>query len=479
MKRPYNSLPKECMLLSTRYLLIVVLVPLATKAQVTASVSGTVVDAFGGAVAGATITVTSLEIGSQRRTITDASGNFSVLALPLGPTEVRAEKAGFKPVDRAGIMLEVDQNARVDFRLELGQSVWQVNVSERAPIVNTTTESVAGLVGENEVKDLPLNGRSFDNLITLNPGAIDFTLKSAGTSTSNGNTFSVDGRRPMDNIFLLNGIEYTGSSQLADTPGGASGELLGIDAVREFNILTDTYPAEYGKRAGAQISVVTQSGTNAAHGRLFEFIRNSDLDARNFFDRGFVPPFRRNQFGGALGGPVKKNRLFLFGNYEGFRQSLSESSVSEVPDQSARLGLLPNPSGVYTRVSNLNPAMLKYFALWPQANGAELLSNGQPTGIALAYNNPRQSIREDFGTTRGDYAISERDTLTAAYTIDDGTNLTPAADPLFASELILLSQVASLQETHVYEVVCVNEHLGNSNRLFEKTVHGLVVAIAK
>src|SRR4029077_12737841 len=127
--------------------------------------------------------------------------------------------------------------------------------------------------------------------------------------------FSVAGRRPLENLFLLNGIEYTGSSQLADTPGGVSGYLLGIDAVREFNVETDTYGAEYGKRAGAQVNVVTQSGTNALHGTLFEFLRNSALDARNFFDQGFVPPFRRNQFGGALGGPLKKDRLFLFGNY--------------------------------------------------------------------------------------------------------------------------------------------------------------------
>ena len=428
----------------------------AARAQVTASVSGTVEDASGSAVGGATITVTSLETGGRRQTVTDASGSYSVSALPLGRTEVRAEKVGFKPVERTGITLELDQNAKVNFRLEIGELVSQVTVSEQAPIVNTTTEPVAGLVGENQVKELPLNGRSFDNLITLNPGAINFTLKSAGTSTSNGNTFSVDGRRPMDNIFLLNGIEYTGSSQLADTPGGASGELLGVDAVREFNILSDTYSAQYGKRAGAQIIVATQSGTNFVHGSLFEFLRNSDLDARNFYDRGFVPPFRRNQFGGALGGPIRKNRLFLFGNYEGFRQALAVSSVSEVPDQFAREGLLPNASGIYTPVSKLNPAMLKYFALWPEANGPELLANGLPSGTALSYNNPHQSVNEDFGTARGDYAIGDRDTLTSAYTIDHGTNLTPAADPLFASNLILVSQVASVQETHVFSPQMLN-----------------------
>jgi hypothetical protein len=428
----------------------------AARAQVTAAISGVVEDASGSAIEGAAISVTSLETGSRRQAATNASGYYSVLALPLGPTEVHAEKAGFKPVDRTGIKLQVDENATINFSLEIGAFVSQVNVDEQAPVVNTSTASVAGLVGENQVKDLPLNGRSFDNLITLNPGAINFTLKSAGTSTSDGNTFSVDGRRPMDNIFLLNGIEYTGSSQLADSPGGASGELLGIDAVREFNILTDTYSAEYGKRAGAQISVVTQSGTNALHGTIFEFLRNSDLDARNFFDRAFVPPFRRNQFGGALGGPIKKNRLFLFGNYEGFRQALALSSVSEVPDQFAQKGLLPNSSGVYARVPKLNPAMLKYLVLWPQANGPELLSNGRPTGIALSYNNPHQSIHEDFGTSRGDYSIGDKDTLTAAYTIDDGTNLTPTADPLFATYLLLTSQVVSLQETHVFSPEALN-----------------------
>ena len=162
-------------------------------------------------------------------------------------------------------------------------------------------------------------------------------MKSPNTSTSNGNTFSVAGRRTGENIFLLNGIEYTGSSQLALTPGGASGYLLGIDAVREFNVLTDTYSAEYGKRAGAQVSVVTQSGTNQFHGSIFEFLRNSAMDSPGPFDQGTVPPFKRNQFGASAGGPLKKDRLFSFGNYEGFRQSLNASSVSVVPDSGRRL----------------------------------------------------------------------------------------------------------------------------------------------
>src|ERR1041385_2612018 len=144
--------------------------------------------------------------------------------------------------------------------------------------------------------------------MTLNPGTINYTYKSPGTVTSQGNTFSVAGRRPLENIVLLNGIEYTGSSQLSVTPGGVSGYLRGIEAFREFNVLSGTYSAEYGKRAGAQVMAVTQSGTNQFHGSVFEFLRNSALYARNFFDQGSVAPFRRNQFGASAGGPIKKDR---------------------------------------------------------------------------------------------------------------------------------------------------------------------------
>ncbi len=376
-------------------------------AQVTASISGRVEDPSGAGANAATVTVTSLETGATRTVTTNENGNFRVLALPVGRQEVKAEKQGFKAAVRTGINLEVGQDAVVDLRLEVGEFLQQVTITEDVPVVNTTTSEVSGMVGEHAVKDLPLNGRSFDNLIALNPGAINYSsMKSLNTSTSDGNTFSVEGRRTTENLFLLNGIEYTGSSQLAVSPGGVSGELLGIDAVREFNVLTDTYGAEYGKRAGAQVSVVTQSGTNALHGTLFEFLRNSDLDARNFFDQGSVPPFRRNQFGGALGGPLKKNKLFLFGNYEGFRQALALSSVSVVPDAQARLGFLPNASGVETKV-RLNPRCCSTCRSGPRRMDPELLSSGIASGTALSYNNPRESIREDFGTMRADYTISD------------------------------------------------------------------------
>ena len=442
--------------------------PTPGRAQVTASITGTVEDASGAVVREATITVKSQETGATRTVTTDDSGNYRVLSLPLGPQELKVEKQGFKSVVRTGVSLEVGQEAVVNFRLEVGELVQQMAVSEEAPVVNVTTASVSGMVDERQIKELPLNGRSFDDLITLNPGTINYTLKSANTSTSNGNTFSVAGRRTSENLFLLNGIEYMGSSQLAVTPGGTSGLLLGIDAVREFNVLTDTYSAEYGKRAGAQVSAVTQSGTNQFHGTIFEFLRNSALDSPGPFDNGTVPPFRRNQFGGAAGGPLKKDRLFLFGNYEGFRQSLDVSNVSVVPDDNARLGILPNScTGLPTPVPKSNSTMEQYASLfWPQPNGPELTvpasgtgctSTAQvPSGTAKATYNPNEHIREDFGTLRADYNVGKNDTLSSAYTIDDGTSLIPLADPVFASFTPLRMQVLNLTETHVFSPAILN-----------------------
>ena len=427
------------------------------SAQVGASISGLVADATGAAVAGATITVKSVETGATRTATSDSNGNYHLAQLPLGLQEIRAEKAMFKTTVRTGIELVVGEDAVVNITLEVGAVSESITVTEEVPVVNTTTSPVFGLVGARQIKELPLNGRSFDNLITLNPSAISYPFRSAGTSTSNGSQFTVAGRRPLENIFLLNGIEYTGSSQLTNTPGGVSGQLLGVDAVREFNLLTDNYSAEYGKRGGAQVSVVTMSGSNAVHGSAFEFLRNNKLDARNFFDRGSAPPFRRNQFGGALGGPIKKDKLFLFGNYEGFRERLDVTSVAVVPNDQARQGRMPNATtGVYSPVANLDLRMLNYMQLWPTANGPQLLANGVETGSALAYNNPKRKVREDFGTLRNDYNISDNDILTSSYTIDDGNSQVPSGDPLFGNAVKLRAHVLSVQETHIFSPRILN-----------------------
>ena len=425
-------------------------------AQVTASLSGRIEDASGAAVPAATVTITSQETGATRTVTADQAGIYRVLSLPVGLYDVRAEHTGFKAAVQTGITLVVGQQAVVNVRLEVGEVQQTVTVTAEAAVVNTTTSSVSGLVGEKEVKDLPLNGRSFDNLITLNPGTVNFTSKttSASSGSGAGNLFSVAGRRPEDNLFLLNGIEYIGASEQQITPGGPSGQLLGIDAIREFNVVTDAYSAEFGKRPGAHVSIVTQSGTNQIRGTVFEFLRNSALDARNFFDYTHgqrIPPFQRNQFGGAAGGPVRKDKTFIFGNYEGFRQRLGISSVTSVPDENARNGLLPNAQGVPTPVPGLNPAMLAYMAFWQKPNGPNLGS-----GVALAYSSPKQSIREDFGTTRLDHNFSVKDSLSGVYTIDDGYNVTPGPNPLFGGVTDLRSQVLSAQEQHILSPETIN-----------------------
>lgn len=445
------ELRKSVLLRLLLTVLVCVTIGKEARAQVSASISGRVEDSSGAGIPEATVTVKSLETGTTRAAATDQTGSYRTLSLPVGRYEVRATKTGFGTALQTGIDLAVGQQAVVDLRLEVASVQQTVTVTAGGPLINTTTASVAGLVGEEQVKELPLNGRSFDNLITLNPGTINYTTNRNGGLTGGGNYFSVAGRRPAENLFLMNGVEYTGASLIGVTPGGVSGQLLGIDAIREFNVVSSDYDAEYGKRSGAQVNVVTQSGTNKLHGSLFEFLRNSTLDARNHFDQANIPPFERNQFGGSLGGPLRKDRIFLFGNYEGFRQRLGLSDVTVVPDDNARQGLLPNAQGVPTLVTGLNAGMLPYFAFWPEANGPSL---GQ--GVAFAFSNPSQSIREDFGTMRFDETISNRDSLSAAYTVDDGISVTPMADPLFATDISLRSQVLSLQEIHILSPRAIN-----------------------
>ena len=293
---------------------------------------------------------------------------------------------------------------------------------------------------ERQVKELPLNGRSFDQLLELNPASVSYTTqRSGGVGTSNssvGNMYSVSGRRPQDNLFLLNGIEYTGASLINVTPGGTSGQLLGVEAVREFNAVSDTYGANYGKRTGAQVSIITASGNNQLHGSAYEFFRNSALDARNYFDQAQIPPFQRNDFGAALGGPLRHDKLFAFGNYEGYRQHLGLSDVTFVPDDAARAAAVPS----------VQPLL----ALWPVGT----VDLGQ--GIAVAYSNPPQHVREDFGTTRVDANLSQKDLLFGVYTIDDSDATTPSANPYSSIYERLREEVASAQEQHVFSPQLLN-----------------------
>ena len=414
-----------------------------------ASLSGTVKDDSGAGLPGARVSVKNTETGAERRLVTDENGRYSAPSISIGRYQVTASKEGFNSQVKTGIELVVGQNTIVDLALPVGELKQAITVEAVAPAVNLSTQQMSGLVSERQVKDLPLNGRSYDQLVTLNPGIVNYTAeRSGGVGTSNssvGNMFAVSGRRPQENLFLLNGVEFTGASVINNTPGGTSGQLLGVDAVREFNVVSDAYGAEYGKRPGGQVSIVTASGTNELHGTLYEFLRNSDLDARNFFDQGGIPKFERNSFGGTLSGPIRKDKLFLFGNYEGFRQHLGLSDVTLVPDNGARTGI------VGTTNVGVAPAVQPLLALWPAQNGPEL-----GNGIAEAFSHPLQTIREDFGTTRLDYNVSQKDTLFGVYTIDDSFANTPSANPLSSVLEGLREQVGSVQEQHVFSPGILN-----------------------
>ncbi|NYF88034.1 carboxypeptidase-like regulatory domain-containing protein [Tunturiibacter empetritectus] len=427
------------------------------------TISGIVTDPAGAVVPGAQVTIRNQETGGERHLISDAAGAYAAPSIPVGVYSISVVREGFAPQTRAGISLTVGQATRIDLTLHPGNITEEITVTDVPSSVNLSTQQISGLVNERQVKDLPLNGRSYDQLITLNPAAVNYTAQrsgSVGTSNSSvGSMFAISGRRPQDNLYLLNGIEYTGASLINVTPGGTSGQLLGVDAVREFNVVSDTYSASYGKRQGAQISIVTASGTNNVHGSAYEFLRNSFFDARNYFDQAHIPNFQRNNYGASLGGPIRTNRLFLFGNYEGYRQNLGITDVTLVPDSQARQGLLPDPANPGGPRKNYGVAngVRPLLDLWPAQNGPELLdAKGNPTGIGEAFSSPTQHIREDFGTARFDANLTSRDLLFAVYTGDDSAANTPTQNPFSLINESLREQVVSIQEQHVFSVHLLN-----------------------
>ena len=445
-----TNLPGQMRSISLSIVLLLMLVGATPiSAQVNASIKGAITDPSGAAVASATVTARNTETSVFRTTSSEADGTYLLLALPVGSYQITVTKSGFQESTRKGIELNIGQEAEIDIRLQLSAAKAAVTVSEDAPIVNTSTSDISGLVGAKEIKQLPLNGRSYDLLLSLNPGIVNFTSqKTGGTGISNSttaNNFAVSGNRPQQNIFLLNGVEFTGAAENNMQPGGPSGMLLGVDAVREFNVERDSYGAEFGKHPGGQVIIVTQSGSNGWHGSLYEFVRNSALDAANYFDQGGLPPFQRNQFGASSGGAIRKDKTFLFGNYEGFRQDLNQTSVAFVPGLAARAAAAPSVQPLL----NLWPT--------PAPGTPELDVPGQSFGISQVFSSPLQTIREDFGTLRLDHTISAADSLAAVYTIDDGGDVTATpANPYSTDILNLREQVFSLEETHIFSPALLN-----------------------
>src|SRR5262247_3529293 len=346
-RREMRSFKRFCAASMYALILIVVVSVNRLDAQVrTATISGTATDSSGAVVVGAKIEVKNLGTGITRSAITDSQGRYSIPDLPVGEYEVRASATGFQTIVRTGITLTVGGQPVADFTLPTGAQTETVTVVGEAAQVETRTAAVSSLVTPTQMRDLPLNGRNFSALLTLAPGVQTIPQSPAGgggsaTFYGQGTNYSVSGSRPVGQSFLLDNTELQGFFNHG-AGSSVTGNSLGVEAIQEFRILTNTYSAEFGG-TGAVVNAVSRNGTNTLHGTAFEFLRNSVFDAKNYFDdpAADIPTFRRNQFGGTLGGPIRKDKFFFFGNYEGLRQGQGQTGRQFVPSAAVRQGILP------------------------------------------------------------------------------------------------------------------------------------------
>jgi len=410
-----------------------------------------VTDPSGAVVPGATITIKNIDTGTTRTIITDDEGRYRVSALPVGSYEVKAERQGFGVALHTGIEMTVGREAAVDFQLQIGQLNEQIRVSSEAPLIDQTHPALTALVNERTIREYPLNGRDLFQLTTLQTGVTNtagITASAIGSSaidTGPGTTkIAVNGARITANNFLLDGSIV--NDAFNNTPGGVTGNFTGVDTLREFEMLTNSYSAEYSVGGGAIVNAVTKSGTNQFHGTLFEFFRNSALDARNFFDAGDVPAFKRNQFGGSIGGPIKKNKTFFFGSYEGLRQDLGVSRRFAVPTLAKR--------------ALAAPVVKPYVDLYPLPNGQDL-----GDGTAFYIRSASDSATDNFFTMRVDHQFSAKDSIFARYTFDN-SNVDQATQVIQNEVTSGRNQYVTIGEDHIFSPRVLNTFRFGFNRSF-------------
>lgn len=432
----------------------------------TAAILGTVKDTSGASVAGATLTARNVDTNQTRTTVSDAAGAYRFAALPVGNYEVRAERTGFAAVVRSGLTLVVSQQAVVDFTLQLGAVSQTVEVVGAAPLVDTTSSALSSSVSPEQVSNLPLNGRNYVQLALLQPGVVEFKQHpSSGTGANLGTTgtfFSVNGAPARANAYLLDGSSMTVYG--GATGASISGSTLGIDGIKEFSIVTDTYSAQYGMVMGSQMLMVSKSGTNHFHGDGFEYLRTSSLAARNYFDTPAssgtsasgqprrLPPYRRNDFGGSFGGPIRKDNTFFYVTYEGLREALGSSHLSFTIPTACRGAVgatITNtacPALGATPSVVISPLIQPWLALFPSPNlGANQLS--------WSYTQPTQ---EDYGQARVDHTFSAADTLFGRYTIDNTTQLLATGFPNYPENAISRGQFITVAENHILSPTLLN-----------------------
>jgi hypothetical protein len=416
-----------------------------------ATLSGTVVDPSGAAIVAAQLSITNRATGVNHATVTDSAGFYSVPNLLPGNYDVTVSATGFSTTKQSDIQLTVGAQQVLNVPMRIGEASLTVQVESTAPQVQLGSSTLSGQVESATVRELPLNGRDWASLATLTPGVnaietqMPFTSGAVRGNRGFGAQLTISGGRPTQNNYRIDGNSINDYGN--GGPGSVLGVSLGVDAIQEFSVLTGNYSAEYGRTSGGVVNAVTKSGTNAFHGDVYEFLRNVKLDANDFFLNASGQPkaaYKRNQFGGAAGGPIRKDRTFIFGDYEGIRQSQGVSVNSTVPSDAARA----------RAVDSVKP----YLALYPHANGAV---NGDKGLFSYA---GVRIVKENYYTTRVDHKISDKDSLFATYTYDD----TPFTQPDAFGNLSILSQttrhIAALEESHVFSPRLVNSARLGFNR---------------
>jgi hypothetical protein len=403
----------DCLLLAT---LLLCLSFITVLGQTTgAAILGVVKDPTDARMPGAAVTVTNIATGVMRMMLTNETGAFNVVSLQPGSYDLRVEMPGFAVSTKKGIALTVGAEAVIDFTLDVEGVSQSVEVTAQAAQVDLATATMSHAVEGATIRELPLNGRDWTQLATLQPGVASLGGSGGGGKGGNGMKLTVSGARPSENNFRLDGISLNDNSN--STPGSILGTNLGVEAVREFSVISNSYSAEYGRATGGVINAVTKSGTNEIHGGLFYFHRNSALDARDFFDRGTKPSFRRHQFGAAIGGPIVKNRTFWFANYEGLHEFLATTSIANTLSENARNGILS------TGTVRVDPQIVRLFPMLPLPNGPLL-----GTGDTGQYLSERDSLSHgEYVLGKMDHKFSDAGSLSGSYFFDDASSSAPDA----------------------------------------------------
>jgi hypothetical protein len=447
-----------------------------SSAQVAgATLSGTIKDLSGAVVPLAKVVIKNVATGVTTEVATNSEGFYTAANLLPGDYEVTISATGFNTERRTGILLTVGMEQVFDLSLHVGSATTQVVVvTAEAPAVQLSSSDISAVVNATTVRELPLNGRSWTDLAELQPGVNRIETQpgfQAGTDRGNrgfGQQLTISGARPQQNNYRLDGVSLNDYANGA--PGSVLGGNLGVDAIQEFSVLTSNYSSEYGKTSGGVVNAITRSGTNQFHGSVYEFLRNSALDSRNYFDDHTqpIPPFKRNQFGGAIGGPIIKNRTFFFADYEGIRQSKGITSFTTVPSPAARAGLLCSipqgadpsspctttqlPPGPNTDANGVDLSAKAYLPFWHVPNGP-LIGNGDVGVFTFA---GQQIVNENFVTTRVDHKFSSADSLFGTYMYDKTPYSAPDGLNNVEFDTKTSRQIVAAEETHLFTPSLVN-----------------------